>query len=274
MFSVQGVFRIPVVIESNEFPTLLSMAGLASVAKRALVFVLFAVACLTGRRRFLFGHGNPVAFLAGDEFVRAEQEIFRVAVMIERRRFPCLFRMAGLAFHAKDGVMDVVSSVAGAAVGLQFVLVEMAGMTAAAVHAPMLLAQGKFGITIMIEGDLFPRPVRMAGLAFLAIVSFMHVVFLVACVTSKWSGPVLPVEMASFAIDLFMLAEQREFRLVVVKEMGVLPLLLCMALFARSAQGVLMLVVLLVAGVTGSGGLLFGHRHGVATFAFRGLVFA
>jgi len=73
MFPVQRVFRIFVVIESNEFPTLLSMAGLASVAKRALVFVLFAVACLTGRRRFLFGHGNPVAFLAGDEFVRAER---------------------------------------------------------------------------------------------------------------------------------------------------------------------------------------------------------
>ena len=83
MFSVQGVFRIPVVIESNELPTLLAMAALALVAKCALVFVIFAVARLTGRRRFLFGHGNPVTFLAGDEFVRAEQEIFRVAVMIE-----------------------------------------------------------------------------------------------------------------------------------------------------------------------------------------------
>ena len=83
MFSAQGVFRIPVVIESKELPALLSMAGLTLVAKSAFVFVLFAVACLTGRRRFLFGHGNFVAFLAGDEFVRAEQEIFRIAVMIE-----------------------------------------------------------------------------------------------------------------------------------------------------------------------------------------------
>jgi len=73
MFPVQGVFRVPVVIESNELPTLFSMAGLALVAKGAFVFVLFAVACLTGRRRFFFGHGNPVTFLAGDEFVRAEQ---------------------------------------------------------------------------------------------------------------------------------------------------------------------------------------------------------
>lgn len=73
MFPAQRVFRIPVVIESNEFPTLFSMAGLALVAKRAFVLVLFAVACLTGRRCFLFGHGNPVTFLAGDEFVRAEQ---------------------------------------------------------------------------------------------------------------------------------------------------------------------------------------------------------
>lgn len=112
MFSVQGVFRIPFVIESNQFPTLLSMAGLALIAKSAFVFVFFAVACLTGRRRFLFDHGNPVALFAGDEFVCAEQEIFRIAIMIERRRFPRLFRMASLAFHAKDGVMDVVSSVA------------------------------------------------------------------------------------------------------------------------------------------------------------------
>ena len=203
----QRVFRIAVVIESNELPTLFPMAGLALVAKRALVFVLFAVARLTCRRRFLFGYGNPVAFLAGDEFVRAEQEIFRVAVMIERRRFPRLFRVAGLAFHAKDGVMNVVSSVAGATVGLQFILVEMAGMTAAAGHIPMLLAQGKCGIPIMIESDLSPRTVRMAGLAFLAIVSFVHVVFLVARVTSKWRGPVLPIGMAFFAIDLFVLAE-------------------------------------------------------------------
>ena len=207
MFPVQGVFRIPVVVESNELPTLLTMAGLASVAKCAFVFVLFAVARLTGRRRFFFGHGNPVAFLAGDEFVRAEQEIFRIAVMIERRRFPHFFRMAGFAFHSKDGVMDVVFSMAGATVGLQFILVEMAGMTAAAGHAPMLLTQGEFGIPIMIEGDLFPRAVRMAGLAFLTVVSFMYIVFLVARVTSQWRGPVLPVGMASFAIDLFVFAE-------------------------------------------------------------------
>lgn len=132
MFPVQGVFCIPVVIESNEFPTFLSMAGLAVVAKCAFVFVFFAVARLTGRRRFLFGHGNVVAFLAGDQFVRAEQEIFCIAVMIERRRFPRFFRMAGRAFQAKDSVMDVVSSVAGPAVGFQFILVKMAGMTAAA----------------------------------------------------------------------------------------------------------------------------------------------
>lgn len=207
MFPVQGVFRIPVVIESNELPTLLSMAGLALVAKSAYVFVFFAVTRLTGCRRFLFGHGNPVALLTGDEFVGAKQEIFRVAVMIERRRFPRLFRMAGLACHAKDGVMDVVSSVAGATVGLQFIIVEMAGMTAAAGHVPMLLTQGEFGIPIVIEGDLFPRPVRMAGLAFLTIVSFMHVVFLVARVTSKSSGPVLPVGMAFFASHFVMLAE-------------------------------------------------------------------
>lgn len=35
-----------------------------------------------------------------------------------------------------------------------------------------------------------------------------------------------------------------------------------------------MLVVLLVAGVTGSGGLLLSRRQGVAAFAFRGLVLA
>lgn len=274
MCSVQRVVGIPFVIKANELPALLAMAGLALGAKCARVFVVFAVARLTDCRRFLFGHRDPVALFAGDEVVRAEQEVFRVAVMIERRRLPCLFSMAGLAFHPKDGVMDVVSSVAGAAVGLQFVIVEMAGMTAAAGHAPMLLTQREFCIPIMIKDDLFPYAVRVAGLALLAVVSFMDVVLLMARVTDQWCGPVIPIGMASFAIDSFVLAEQREFRLVVVKERGALPLLLRMALFARSAQGLLVLVVFLVTGVTGGGSLLFGHRHSVAAFAFRGFVFA
>ena len=111
----------------------------------------------------------------------------------------------------------------------------MARMTAAAGHAPMLLAQGEFGIPIMVEDDLFPHPVCMAGLAVLAIVSFVHVVLFVARVAGEWRGPVLPVGMASFAVDLFMLAEERKFRFVVVKEMRVLPLFLRVTLFAGTA---------------------------------------
>lgn len=53
-------------------------------------------------------------------------------------------------------------------------------MTAAAGHASVFLTQGKLGIPIMIEDNLFPRTIRMAGLAFFAVVPFMHVVFFVA----------------------------------------------------------------------------------------------
>ena len=82
----QWVRGVAVVIEANQFPALFPMAGLTVVAEGAFVLVVLPVAGLTSRWRFLFGYGDFMAFLAGDEVMRAKQEILRVAVMIERRR--------------------------------------------------------------------------------------------------------------------------------------------------------------------------------------------
>lgn len=80
-------------------------------------------------------------------------------------------------------------------------------MATLACHVFMLVTEDVFSVTVMIEGDFFPCSVCMAGLAFFAIVSFVHIVFFVACVADERGRPVLPVGMASFAIDFFVLAE-------------------------------------------------------------------
>ena len=144
--------------------------------------------------------------------------------------------MAGLTFQAKDFVMNVVSSVTGTTGSLECVFVEVAGMTAAAGDGPVFLAQRIFGVTIMVEGDVLPCSVCVAGLALFAIVPFVNVVLLVARGTLErcWSVP--PIGMAVLAGDLVMLSKQGEFRLVVGKARSVLPLFLRMALLARVAQ--------------------------------------
>lgn len=50
--------------------------------------------------------------------------------MVERGGCPILFAMAGLAFLTKDAFVIVVLLMAGHAISLEFILVEMAGMTA------------------------------------------------------------------------------------------------------------------------------------------------
>ena len=125
------------------------MAGLTFRTQSLLVDILFLVTSDAGRGRVLKGE-RLVAFPAGSEVMGAAQgECGRL--MIEHDRSPPFFRMAGFAFGALLSFMFVIFLVTGVAVGLHFVLVEMAGMATLAGDDEMSPTQWKFCETIVIE---------------------------------------------------------------------------------------------------------------------------
>jgi len=76
--------------------------------------------------------------------------------------------------------MDVFFSVAGITGCRRFVLVEieMACVTTLAREAFVFVSQRVFGLTGVIEDDLFPMLVGMTGFALLTVVSFVCIVLL------------------------------------------------------------------------------------------------
>ena len=97
MFATQGIFGIPVVIESSGLPAFLDVTGFAFVAKATLVAFLVVVGAMTGDARLLeFFHvqdAGMAGFTLGRD-VFAAQNVFRVAVMVKGRDGPVLFGVA------------------------------------------------------------------------------------------------------------------------------------------------------------------------------------
>lgn len=91
--------------------------------------------------------------------------------------------MAGLAFLAFLAFVLVVLFMAGEAIRLQFVLVQVAFMASHAFRIAMLAQQGVLGLLVVIEGHFFPAFRIVASLAlgaeFTLVPFFLVVVFLV-----------------------------------------------------------------------------------------------
>ena len=100
--------------------------------------------------------------------------------MIERRGFPVLFAVTGLALGAEYALMIVVFLMTGHAIGLEFVFIEVPRMAALTFDGCMLAGQRVFGIPIMAERHLFPIRFSVARDAFLSKVAFVRIVFLMA----------------------------------------------------------------------------------------------
>lgn len=76
--------------------------------------------------------------------------------------------MAGLASGAEYPLMVVVLFMAGKAVGLELVFVEMARMAGLAFDRGMLVAERILSVPVMVKRNGFPVPVGVAVGAFLA----------------------------------------------------------------------------------------------------------
>ena len=105
----------------------------------------------------------------------------------------------------------------------------------------------------MIELGGLPFFLVMAGCALLSQSALMHIIFAVAPNTGSWGFLLLGIEwrlMATYAFNLFMLAQQLEFRFGVMIKQDFLPVFIDVAGLAFLAVQALMLICLQVTSHT------------------------
>ena len=132
-----------------------------------------------------------VAALALDLGVFAAQRILRVAVVIEGRGLPAALVMAVLAFRAELTLMAllvVILLVAAVTVGLEFLLIQAAGVTTTAFRLGMLAAQRVFRIAVVIEDGAGPVHFGVTALAFRAEQTLVTLLVIVLAVAGDAGG--------------------------------------------------------------------------------------
>ena len=144
---------------------------------------------------------------------------------------PILLDMALLALVAFLALMFIVFLMAGNARGFQFVVVQVAGMAILAFGGLVFAAQGVLGVLVMVEQNVLPDFFVVATLAFSAELAFVLVVLLMAPQAIHRRVLEYRALVASVALDLIVLAMQRETGLVVI-EARVIPITLRVAVTA------------------------------------------
>lgn len=166
---------------------------------------------------------------------------------------PAFFVVALLALLALLAVMLVVLLVARIALGWRLVAEAGRGMAFIALGILVLEFQRVLGVLIMIETGFFPALFVVTLLAFLtqvAMVPLVVISFLVTVIANILQFLLIQLAgMALVALDFKMLEAQRVFRILVVVEKALLPVVFLVAAFAFLAEIALMrlFVVLLVA---------------------------
>ena len=121
--------------------------------------------------------------MATDAFrvaVLAQQRVIGLLVVVENNLFPALCVMASLTLGSEIALVLVVFLVAGIAVHLELVLIQVSLVAIVALHIAMLSKQREFGLPVMIERDFLPAALDMTGLAFRPKLALVLVVLLMA----------------------------------------------------------------------------------------------
>ena len=148
---------------------------------------------------------------------------------------PVFLRMAGIAGRLEFDAMRVGGTMAGDAVGAQFLLGRDRGVAGVAIELLVHADQRKLGARQVIIGHRLPDQIFMAIVALLPEAPGVRIVSLVAAV-AVLGNLVLHVAAAVAAdtINLRMTPEQRESGLLLVVELRCLPVAGGMALAAIS----------------------------------------
>jgi hypothetical protein len=174
----ERILRLPLVIELPEFPSHGLMTQGAIVPEPFLVEAIlvtggaFAGSVLEGRR--------TVTCLAKHKAMQTDQREAGL-VMIEIDLLPPpAFIMASLAFGAELPLMRIVFFVAGGAGRWQLFAIKVALVAGIAFRLPVLAAQSKFRLPVVVELDGVPFFRAMTIVAFGPVAAAMHVLQLMA----------------------------------------------------------------------------------------------
>ena len=179
-------------------------AGFAQIATVLVILLVAAVAIL----RSLPEQGALVTGLAFGIGMLAEQRKLGFGVVKLGRLLPRLFAVATVAIATQRLLVFIVFLMAAIAILLQFVFVQIAGVTVFANGAPVLAFKQVFGIGVVIEHRWFPGLGGVTGFALVAkqaFVSFLVVHFAVARHTG-FGGvfvDVIAVAIRTFHIAVF-----------------------------------------------------------------------
>jgi hypothetical protein len=179
---------------------------------------------------------NPMAGLAGDGGVQADEGKPRQVVVKGRRLAPARLLVAGPAGRPKLALVGMILVVAGGAVGRRAVVPGVAAVAAFTGELGMAAAQGEPRRLVVIEAYGSPFCRGVAGLAGAAIATR---VFVLQAVTAAAGGGQALVALAGVALaigDLLVGADQREPRLAVIEGFHAPPGLLAVTGFALLAQ--------------------------------------
>lgn len=206
------------------------VTAVALGAEATVVRIIFAVAASAGvGGEDASFHRLLMAVVAVQFLVRAIQRKLRPFIVVVIPELPVPRRMAGLALRTQPSLMHVFLLVATDAV--QRRVFEEQGCVACLAIDEVMLPAERESRGVVVEPDLLPRFLTMAGLAPCSLLLLMFVVLLVAGVTVG-CVPVL-IEMAfvaAVACQADMLSSQRIFRVAVMIKREVLPALFDMTI--------------------------------------------
>lgn len=175
------------------------MTGIA--VGRCLVFVKHALVASVALRL-------PVVTL---------QRIRGIAIMLEKQEFPIPFGVTAGASLGKSALMLVIFLVAGIAIDWSLVFIQVPFMAGLALGCDMSPPQRVFGVQVVVECDDLPIALRVTGLAFLSVCTFVLVILLVAGEAIRRRIFECGSQMTFLTLDLHMFPHQWKTRLVMVE---------------------------------------------------------
>lgn len=183
----------------------------------SVVNVVGPVTAGTGRLQFLFLNISPVAGVARNPGMPAQQFKTGVPRMVERHLTPPGDGVAVLADVSIFAFMRVVKVMAIHALGSGIIFENIGGMTQIALQSGVPVLKNEFCFFIMIKRKTFPSLCCMTPVALLFAGTVVDIIDQMAGDTGGRSAGVCLVDVTGVAGNLFMFSFQRKPRLAVVK---------------------------------------------------------
>lgn len=248
MVPLQGVIRVPLMLEEKRLPVAFGVTVDALFPKASLVRIVFLVATDAINRSLLFIEWPFMAGLAFRPQMSSKQRVFGMKPVVKDDCFPVSLCVTGLAFLAIGSLMFIILLMAGVAV-CGSILERWCEVTFLALDRFMLAKQGKTRL-IVVEWSLLPGTLVVALFTLPAFLALMLVVLLVAGVTVERGILIAFFSVAFFACHVRMFASKGILGLVMI-ESYVLPIIVGMTIHAALPDAALVRIVFFMTGITG-----------------------